>query len=95
MIAVPTDDKVKVSPVFGRAQFLALFKDKTTAPEFIEGAAAQTHGAGTGMVNVLLEHKVTEVYAAEIGPKAYDALIAADIATTIVKAGTALAELWN
>ncbi|OHD18084.1 MAG: hypothetical protein A2087_12705 [Spirochaetes bacterium GWD1_61_31] len=92
IIAIPTDDKLTVSKVFGRAAWFALFRAADAAPEFIVGNADSEHGAGTSAVAKLVELGVTEVCAPELGPKAYDALAAAAIPATIVKAGTPLAQ---
>jgi len=91
--AIPTDDKQTVSKVFGRAKWFALYKDGSKEAEFLDGSGNAEHGAGTGAAASLIEKAVQQVFAAEVGPKAYDALVAGGVHISIVKAGTALADL--
>jgi predicted Fe-Mo cluster-binding NifX family protein len=90
---IPTDDKVHVSSVFGRAEWFALYADTSAQPEFLAGNSGAEHGAGTGMAARLVERQVQQICAAEIGPKALEVLKAAGVHIRIVKAGTALADL--
>lgn len=91
--AIPTDDGITVSAVFGRAASFAIYDSTDAAPAIIanEGAASE-HGAGTGAAAFLVERGVQTLLAPEVGPKAMEALKAAGIRIQAAPAG---AELGN
>jgi predicted Fe-Mo cluster-binding NifX family protein len=92
ILAIPTDDAATVSKVFGRAAQFALYRQTDQSPQLVPGTATAEHGAGTGAVSKLVGLGVSDICAAELGPKAYDAIVAAGIRVTLVKPGIPLAE---
>lgn len=90
IIAIPTDDKLTVSKVFGRAQYFAIYRKSEDQAEFVEGTSHAEHGAGTGAVSKLAELGVEKIYAPEIGPKAQEALALTNIIVKKAPAGISL-----
>lgn len=89
-LAIPTDDKSTVSSVFGRATYFAIYSAPDQEAQFQAGTGAAEHGAGTAAVGSLSQLGVSQVCCAELGPKASEAMVAAGINWTIVRAGESL-----
>jgi predicted Fe-Mo cluster-binding NifX family protein len=71
----------QVCPSFGRAPRFLIVDSKDNSTEVLENKAAQeAHGAGTGAAAMISKHGVQAIVAGRFGPKAFDALSAAEIA---------------
>lgn len=65
---------------FGRCHGFLVWDTADARIEYIaNGAVDAAHGAGTGAVQELVNHRVTEVIARRVGPKAFAALKQAGI----------------
>ncbi|MFN2341364.1 MAG: NifB/NifX family molybdenum-iron cluster-binding protein [Halanaerobium sp.] len=79
----------ELDPRFGRADYFAIFETGTEEVDFINNAAKNAaSGAGIQAVQTVADQGVNAVISGNIGPKAYDALQAADIKVYVSASGT-------
>jgi len=83
-----------VNPQFGRARRFLLFRRGPDGPiEILENPNADAaQGAGPATASLLARQGVRAVLAGRFGPRAQDALRAADIASVVVPPGVTVAE---
>jgi len=74
-----TDLESLVDPRFGRAAHLLVVDTGTGKVEDLGGAPGAAHGAGIQAAQAVLRAQSSAVVAAEVGPKAYEVLSAAEI----------------
>jgi predicted Fe-Mo cluster-binding NifX family protein len=88
-VAVCTDSKsedARISDVFGRCKFFALFDKDSKDLSFIENPGfSQQRGAGVVAAQTLIDNDVSKVYCGNVGPNAEDALKSGNIRIEIVK----------
>ena len=94
--AIPTNDKVTVSPVFGRAQFFALY-DQNGDLEFIDNSENATlpGGAGVNTSQNLLKHEVTRIITIDFGPKAKDVFKDTNVEIVYLKETASIADIMK
>lgn len=79
--ATSNSPKAKTSDRFARCDCFALYRHENNSYEFIDNIAKEeSGGAGAKAAKFLGDHDVNVVLVPEVGPKAYDALHAFDIA---------------
>ena len=70
----------EVNSRFGRAPYIAIIDTETEELEFIDNSArGETGGAGIKAAQTIVDHGVDTLITANLGPKAFSALQAADL----------------
>ncbi|MBN2333396.1 MAG: NifB/NifX family molybdenum-iron cluster-binding protein [Deltaproteobacteria bacterium] len=78
---------------FGRCPFFALLDEQNSESTWVANpAAGASVGAGTGAAQFLLEQGVDMVVTGQVGPKAMEILVAADIPIFLAPADLPLVE---
>lgn len=94
--AIPTNDKINISNIFGRAEYFAIF-DENGMIEIIDNRenAALPGGAGINTTLNLLKHNINRIITIDFGPKAKDTLKGKDVEVIILKEEKTINELIN
>jgi len=85
LIPMNSKDKTdKISDVFGRSKYFAIYNSDDKKLEFVENPGnTQARGAGTKASQFAIENQITRVIVRQIGPNAENALKQGDVEITI------------
>lgn len=88
--------ETKVHENFGRATYFAVINSENDEIEFINNtAAAKSSGAGVAAAQLCADQDIDVAVAYHFGPKAYEALKAADIQLLELKEHKLIKEVYN
>jgi len=84
--AIPTNDKISISNVFGRAEYFAIF-DESGIVEILDNRenAKLPGGAGINTAQALIKNEVNRIITIDFGPKAKDTIKDRNIEVIMVK----------
>jgi len=81
-----SEEKAKVSDVFGRCKYFAVYDSESEKLEFIKNPGdGASRGAGISAGQVLIDRKIEKVYCSNIGPNAERILSQGGIENEVVK----------
>jgi len=94
--AIPTNDKINISNIFGRAEYFFVFDESGTV-EIIDNRenAALPGGAGINTAQTLLKNGVNRIITIDFGPKAKDAIKDKNVEIIIINEEKTIDDLIN